>query len=194
MKILLLLSALIMMFLAGMAQNTHTLTGYDTYFEPDTLIIQEGDTVEFFSVGYHSATEVDSVDWVNNTANHNGGFWVGFGAPTSAMKFTIDTQGTYYNICVPHAGMGMKSIIIVEPLQTGLQDQAPEPESFFFPNPAADRLSVRGTSTIRIYDLTGRLVLQRAGLSDSERIDISGLSPGMFRVVMDHGNQTLIVR
>ena len=107
----------------GFGQNTHTLTAYDNYFDPDTLYILAGDTVNFVSLGYHSATEVDSMDWVNNVAQHNGGFYVGQGAPTNDMKFTINTIGVYYNICVPHANMGMKSIIIVGSQTTSLVEQ-----------------------------------------------------------------------
>jgi len=64
------------------------------------------DTVHFISQGYHSATEIDSIDWVNNIDNPNGGFDVGFGAPTSDMWFVISTPGKYYYICEPHASMG----------------------------------------------------------------------------------------
>ena len=40
------------------------------------------------------STEIDSVDWANNIDNHNGGFDVGFGAPTSDMGFVINTPGS----------------------------------------------------------------------------------------------------
>lgn len=107
------------------AQVTHTLTAYDHYFDPDTLYIQPGDTVDFVSIGYHSATEIDSVDWENNSSNSNGGFWVGVGSSTSSSKFTVNTLGKYYFICDPHASMGMKGVLYVQN-STGINEKTIE--------------------------------------------------------------------
>lgn len=187
------LLVLLQLSLLGMAQNTYSLTGYDTYFVPDTLYIEAGDTIQFTSVGYHSATEVDSIDWVNNTANHNGGFWVGFGASTLDMKFTIDNPGTYYNICQPHASMGMKSIIIVSPTILKVDTKELKNEEFFFPNPSTRSITIQDSKTIKIYNLTGQLLLQRTDLTLSENVDISILPKGEYIVVLDSGKQKLIV-
>ncbi len=61
------------------AQQTHIITGYDHYFSPDTAFVNVGDTVRLVSLGYHSITEQDSIDWVNNASTDNGGFWIGLG-------------------------------------------------------------------------------------------------------------------
>lgn len=186
------LGILVLFSIIGTAQNTHILTGNDTYFAPDTLYIEAGDTVNFISNGYHSATEVDSLDWVNNTANHNGGFYVGFGAPTSSMKFTIDNEGTYYNICVPHAGMGMKSIIIVT-AALEIEDTERNNETIIYPNPSNHSISVHNSNSIEIFNLAGQLVLNKTNLSLSEQIDISELPKGQYVVVLDSGKQKLVV-
>ena len=192
MKTLTTLTLLMFLSSIGLAQTTHSLTGYDNYFDPDTLVIQAGDTIAFTSIGYHSATEVDSLDWVNNTATHNGGFWVGFSAPTSSLKFTLDTPGTYYNICVPHAGMGMKSIIIVAQPTIGI-DEASAQNDLLYPNPANHSIVINNSRSVLIYDITGQLVLRKSNLSLSERLDISTLPKGHYVVVLDHGKQKLIV-
>lgn len=176
----------------GFGQNTHTLTAYDNYFDPDTLYILAGDTVNFVSLGYHSATEVDSMDWVNNVAQHNGGFYVGQGAPTNDMKFTINTIGVYYNICVPHANMGMKSIIIVGSQTTSLVEQN-QLKNIIYPNPASTILSIHNSASVKIYDMNGKLVLEQVSISNKEDIDISSLRKGMYTVVLDQGSQKLLI-
>ena len=65
------------------AQTSHTVSAFDFGYSPDTLYINSGDTVHTSIVGYHSFTSIDSLDWVNNTANYNGNFWIGFGAMIS---------------------------------------------------------------------------------------------------------------
>jgi len=194
MKKLFLLSALLLVSVFGLAQTTHTLTANDHYFDPDTLYMQAGDTVELISIGYHGATEVDSLDWVNNTANHNGGFWAGFGSPTSSTKFTIDIAGTYYNICSPHAAMGMKSIIIVGAIPTDIDDSEPSQDLTVYPNPASHSIRIRNSSSFKIYNMEGQLVLEKDGLGNTQEVDVSSLSKGIYNLVLDGGNRKLIIR
>ena len=53
------------------AQQTQIITGYDDhYFSPDTAYVNVGDTVRLVSLGYHSITEQDSIDWVNNAFSY----------------------------------------------------------------------------------------------------------------------------
>lgn len=194
MKQLVLLGSLLLVTVLSSAQTTHTLTGTDHYFSPDTLYIEVGDSIELVNIGYHSATEVDSIDWVNNTPTHNGGFYVGFGAPTSDLTFSIDAEGTYYNICVPHAGMAMKSIIIVESIGTSINGVVAEQEGFIYPNPATNSITVQHSSTIKIYSMAGQVVFEKTGLAPAEEVGISFLTPGAYFVVLDGQQQKLIVR
>jgi plastocyanin len=190
-KMITLLSfALISIF--SSAQITHTLTANDNYFVPDTLYIAIGDTVEMINNGYHSSTEVDSLDWVNNTATHNGGFYVGFGAPTSYMKYAINQAGTFYNICVPHAGMGMKSIIIVGSGTSGIEDNYPQLETYIYPNPSDSEIAFQPTTTVKIYDAAGRLILEKSNPSKMNSLDISTFSTGIYTLVSDNGIRKFI--
>ena len=80
-------------------------------FSPDEVIINVGDSVEFTTSGSHNAVEVTEEDWESGkkTPKENG-FNVGFG---ETKEVTFDTSGTYYYVCQPHAGMGMKGKVIV---------------------------------------------------------------------------------
>ena len=194
MKKLIILIPLLISASVGFTQSIHALTATDFYFSPDTLYVQQGDTIELINSGYHSITEVDSIDWVNNTANHNGGFYVGNGAPTFSDKFTIDTEGTYYNLCFPHANMAMKSIIIVEGTTTGIHELNSEQNIQMYPNPASNSITVENTSNVKIYNMMGQVLFAKSKLNSLEQIDISFLPKGVYNVVLDGRIQILIVQ
>ena len=82
-------------------------------FDPDTVIINLGDTIEFGPLGYHNAVEVDESTWTTNDTTYNGGFYFPLG--TAGGYFIADSAKTYYYVCQPHVSMGMKGVIIVNP-------------------------------------------------------------------------------
>jgi len=54
-----------------------------------------------------------------------------------------------------------------------------------YPNPASNQLwlnNLTENSSIRIYDISGRVVLQKEAGSSSERLDISNLSDGIYSI------------
>lgn len=77
-------------------------------FTIDTLYVNVGDSVNFQIGASHNAVEVSQATWLANGTISNGGFSVGFGGG----GIIINTIGTYYYVCQPHAGLGMKGIII----------------------------------------------------------------------------------
>ncbi len=81
-------------------------------FEPDTLTLQEGDTVRFF-------WEEEAWEPPHNAVEENGLF--DSGEPARDVNYTytfqIGENGTYQYVCEPHEAMGMVGTIIVEPLQ-----------------------------------------------------------------------------
>ena len=193
MKKFIILITLIYPAYIGLAQNTHTLIATDFYFSPDTLYIQAGDTIDVLIGGYHSATEVDSIDWVNNTDNHNGGFDVGFGTSTSNTKFTLDSEGTYYNICRPHAGMGMKSIIIVESTNVSVHDLNLSQDVNIYPNPASNLITIQNSSSVKIFNMEGEKILEKNNLADLEEINVSFFPKGVYFIMLDRSLQKLII-
>ena len=78
-------------------------------FNPDTVILNVGQSVYFDLTFAHNAGEVSESEWLANGANLNGGFYFGFGA---SGIFVADSVKTYYYVRQPHAGMGMKGVII----------------------------------------------------------------------------------
>ncbi len=142
------------------AQNTHQLIGFDTGYDPDTLYMAPGDTVQFTSVGYHSATEIDSIDWVNNIDNSNGGFDVGFGAPTGDLWFVINTPGTYYYICEVHAAMGMKGIIIVDATAEINEVYLAGSFNFYALGNGSYKLEYVDSDHYELYNLNGQLLIE----------------------------------
>ena len=80
-------------------------------FDPDTVIINLGDTIEFGPLGYHNAVEVDESTWIANDTTYNGGFYFPLGS--AGGYFIADSAKTYYYVCQPHVSIGMKGVIIV---------------------------------------------------------------------------------
>ena len=90
------------------APVSHQVQTVGNTFDPDMLTINVLDTVFFTGLGYHNATEVDEATYLANGTTSNGGFEYLFD------DFHVFTEpGTYYYVCTPHAGMGMKGMITV---------------------------------------------------------------------------------
>ena len=85
-------------------------------FDPDTVNITLGDTIEFGPLSYHNAVEVDESTWTANDTTYNGGFYFALGS--AGGYFIADSARTYYYVCQPHvSSMSMKGVIIVNPVQ-----------------------------------------------------------------------------
>ncbi len=88
------------------------ITNLGNTFTPDTITITTGTAITFSLIATHNAVEVDQATWIANGMTSNGGFNIPFGGGS----FTPVIAQTYYYVCQPHAGMGMKGVIIVNPL------------------------------------------------------------------------------
>jgi plastocyanin len=189
------LLSILLIFSVGFvsAQQNHTVTAVDHYFSPDTLYMNSGDTVTLYSVGYHSMTEVDSVNWVANTATHNGGFWVGFGSPTSTMSFVLNQPGKYYYICQPHASMGMKGVIYVG-TTSGIKDVTNEDDfSVAYLGNGNLKLNYHNADEIVVYNSLGQNVFisPLSSNANSEIMNVSLLT-GTYFVVFNKSGKPLI--
>jgi plastocyanin len=102
----------------------HTIVDSGLSFSPATLNISVGDTVVFSLDPMHNAIEVSQTTWNNNGNTSNNGFQVSFGGGTVIFP----TAGTYYYVCSPHAGSGMKGIINV--VQTSLTTGSINPTTY----------------------------------------------------------------
>ena len=91
--------------------QVQTINTVGTNFDPDTVTINLGDTIEFGPLSYHNAVEVNESTWTANDTAYNGGFYFELGS--AGGYFIADSAKTYYYICQPHVSMGMKGVIIV---------------------------------------------------------------------------------
>ncbi|HJM67587.1 MAG TPA: plastocyanin/azurin family copper-binding protein [Candidatus Thalassarchaeaceae archaeon] len=82
-------------------------------FTPDDLEIEIGDTVRFIWTDEgmdHNVAEAESSE--SNDYKEDG-FRSGDPVATVDFNVTFDEVGSFYYVCEPHAGMGMKGTIIV---------------------------------------------------------------------------------
>lgn len=179
--------------------GTVTVTNNQYVFTPDEITVNQGDTV-IFSLGYtHNAVEVDQATWDTNGNTPDGGFSVGYGGGQVIM----DTPGTFYYVCTPHAVYGMKGIINVTGTVTSADQRGDVSNSTkdildFYPNPVTDMMTLsfsvqfNSSISIKLIDITGQTVqdLARGSYnagSYSENINLSHLSPGRYFVVYESG-------
>ncbi len=140
------------------AQQTHIITGYDHYFSPDTAFVNVGDTVRLVSLGYHSITEQDSIDWVNNASTDNGGFWIGLGASTFEDWFVVNQPGKYYFNCNPHAAMGMKGVLYVDSALGNEEEIHWDGFKAYLDKSNRLHLDYTNVKSVNIYSITGKIV------------------------------------
>jgi plastocyanin len=175
--------------------DTITYSGYT--FVPDSITINPGDQVFFNLSAMHNAVQVDKSVWDANGNTSNGGFSVAYGGGL----ITLNTPGTYYYVCQPHAGFGMKGRIFVRSVtaigntktENGINLQA-------YPNPANEFLNIEfnapGNSRIKIdlIDMTGKVV---GNLSDVDydqgnyniTVPVSDYPSGRYFVRYTYGSE-----
>ncbi len=80
-------------------------------FQPASITVDSSDTVRFVLDPMHTSREVDSLTWAADDTTSNGGFDL----PPGGGEVVPPLPGTYYFVCVPHASVGMKGVIVVKP-------------------------------------------------------------------------------
>ncbi len=94
------------------AAGTISVTNSGNTFTPADVTINVGDSVEFSVGATHNVVEVTEADYTaNGKTLKDSGFEVDFGGTKTV---TFDEPGTYYYVCQPHVGLGMKGTVIVE--------------------------------------------------------------------------------
>ena len=171
--------------------TTWTVQNSGFTFNPDNLTIIVGDDVMFNLDGIHNSVEVSEATWnMNGNTPLAGGWATGFGGglvPASMLEV-----GTHYYVCQPHAGDGMKGIIIVQQ-STGTSDDIYRPSFSIYPNPSTGKIQLVMENTtfaknnkLEVYDLHGKLVRSiysgwlEAGSTRNFRLEGNGLSKGVY--------------
>jgi len=105
-------------------------------FEPAFLEIAPGDTVHFRAVDKgHNAASIDGM------IPDGGATWKG--GLNKDVTVTLDTEGVYGVLCVPHYAMGMVALIVVGDPSVNLE--------------AAKQIKHRGRAKQRMAELLARL-------------------------------------
>jgi len=178
---------------ACFGQQSHTIIATDHQFDPDTLHIESGDTVRLTSIGYHSTTSVDSTDWADSISNHNGLFWLGFGAPGPDEYFVLNAPGKYYYICDPHASMGMRGLIYVDMAQSMPDHLDPDNFSAFSLGNNQIKLDFYCASKVEIYTITGQKLTTKMLLSNTHTTTITKqLTRGNYVAVFSSDTRKLV--
>jgi plastocyanin len=189
----LLLSALLLLSLEGFS-TTWTIVNSGFTFSPSSITINAGDSVQFTIASQHNVREVDQSTW---NANGSTAAINGFSAPNGGglilpAKLGV---GSHYYVCVPHASMGMKGVIIVNP-STGINEAVAGAKITLSPNPTNDIVKIKTEADLvgAAYSVTDNNGKQIAsGLLDPNEtlIDLSRYSAGYYFVqIGDDKKQT----
>jgi plastocyanin len=178
---------------AASAQTTYDLTNGGTTFVPDVINMQVGDSIHLAISAPHTCTEVSQATWIANGNTSNGGF----NYPSGVHTFALNTAGTYYYVCIPHAGMSMKGVFNVES-GVGVPEQEANAVLQLSPNPANTSVHIAGVASgqrIQVREVTGRVVLETI-LGEDGMVDISSLHTGNYSIVVrdEQGNLTAAER
>jgi len=194
MKIILLSLLLILTGISGYS-TTWTITNSGNTFSPATITITVGDDVNFNLEVIHNAVEVSQATWnANNSTALPGGFQTTFGGglvPASQLGI-----GTHYYVCVPHASLGMKGIIIVQST-TDIPGNLFRPDFSVYPNPSKDLVTIKAKSNVVglnyfIIDQAGRKVFEGKLNSESTPVDISHLAKGFYYLEIAGQNKATV--
>ena len=165
MKSVIITAVILILVACTSGATTHTVTNISNSFSPASLVINLGDTVLFSIASIHNVVEVSQATWNSNGSTPTpGGFSLGFGGGS----VVITTTGIHYYVCSPHAFIGMKGTITVDPATGVDADENAAPRQFSlsanYPNPfnpstsIAFTLARRSFTEIGVYDGIGRRV------------------------------------
>ncbi len=180
MKKLLLFSAFLTLASFAFA-DTFTVTNSGFSFTPDDLAIVEGDEVIFDLGNSHNAVEVSEATWMMNGNTANGGFSIPFGGGS----VIFDVPGTYYYVCTPHAGNGMKGQITVSPI-SNIASVKVNTEISMYPNPTRGDLNLEldpnFVQNVEIIALNGQVFATFKVAQSITRVSVADLSKGIYFV------------
>jgi len=165
--------------------TTWTITNSGTSFTPATITINLGDDVNFNLETIHNAREVSQATWnINGNTALPGGFSVSFGGGLVTPDFL--GVGTHYYVCVPHADLGMKGIIIVQNT-TGIEANKKLSPFSIYPNPSGISLTIKSEGNMSgvpffIADQAGRVMYMGKFLDETTPVDISRFTPGIYMI------------
>ncbi len=186
-----------------------TISNSGFTFSPAAVTVNVGDTVRFSIGSSHDAVEVSKAVFDANGSSSNGGFHLPFGGGSVVMN----SVGTFYYVCTPHASFGMKGQIQVLPANPTeaaalpgedhattllLLQNSPNPIPMGQNGIVSFRSTVSGSATLVVYDLLGaeRLTVfagwMNAQTTYSAMIPTRTLAPGRYLYRLQQGGETRV--
>ncbi|PNQ74670.1 hypothetical protein C1T31_00555 [Hanstruepera neustonica] len=189
-----LLMLAIVLTIGMQAQTTHDLIWERNFTSPEAdLTIDVGDTVRW--------TWTDDVPHTvqnqnGSTETFNSGVITGNGM-TYSYTFTVEGTNPYF--CGVHGAGSMSGVITV---QQGLSvDEFNSASVRLTPNPVNTNLTIGlpngfTNGQLKIVDLTGKLVFNRALANSNQEldIDVSGIGSGMYLIRLEFEENTITKR
>jgi plastocyanin len=185
--------------------TTYTITSSGFSFSPSSITINAGDTVNFVLESMHNAREVSQATWNANGTTSNGGFDLPFGGGIVVLTQT----GIHYYVCVPHASLGMKGTITVNPVTDVKTMSEIIPNNFIlnqnYPNPFNPSTTITyslpntGHITLEVFNMIGQKVatlidgIENAG-SHQFQFNANKMASGIYFYSIQFNSSTLTKR
>ncbi len=157
-----------------------SLNAFYTYLLDTAIYIDSG---EVFYVGWQRTTE----DFLN----------VGFDKNNDVSNMVFFNTYGYWENSPLYGALMIRPVFSTEPYLNNTQPDYPELKVTLYPNPASNTIYLNtGTygCTYRIYDLSGRMLLNGQTAGKTAIIDISGLKAGIYIVKVRDGRQRIATR
>lgn len=188
---------LILVFISPVFSTVHTVVNVGFTFSPAELTIDFGDSVNFTIGGAHQVREVSETDWdANSSTALSGGFETALGG---GMLLPASLPvGTHFYVCIPHAGMGMKGKIIVNPSSLSIEKTEARTTFSVSPNPSSGLFTIQLSSNAavisgqaEVFNLLGERVLQLELNGTQTNVDLSSFDRGIYFVKLKMGEAVL---
>jgi len=195
---ILVLAALLLIHVSGYSTK-FTVTVQNFSFNPSDLPnVHIGDTIHWEWVSGSHTTTSTTIPSGAATWDHP------LNSSSTSFEYKVTVAGTYNYKCTPHESMGMVGSFTAS-ITSGITESAGTPVITIYPDPVKSTATVNYRSAanplamIRIFDLTGKLVMERriedrSGNSDIV-LDMTALLPGLyFASFVDDRNNAVVRR
>lgn len=182
--------------------HTIQVDGGTLSFLPATLNANVGDTVIFDVFSIHTATEVSQATWAaNGNSPLTGGFNFNSTHVTAGTNWIVlNTPGTIYYVCSPHAMMGMKGTINVSGSSSIKTHSVLAPRFSLFPNPAHNIVSVKVLNPdeerihVKVVNLIGESIkdfgFYNVAVNSELKLDVESLTKGLYMIAIEGAKES----
>ncbi len=163
--------------------NEITNNGQGLYLLNGTNHFQYGNNVKGTITPAGPSTMPDSTYYLSAKPSFFTGPWPSVGIPNAINSGTIPAKTNWLNGQLTSCSLPVTGGTEVKELQLGI---------LIYPNPAQDHVIIKGVKGLfQLLDISGKVVM-RGSVRNPERIDLSGLSEGVYSLVMLDGKERIL--